>query len=510
MTTTPPAVAFGAVPRSGPAPLSVTFSNQSADATHFAWIFGDGQTSTEVAPIHTYSQPGVYTVTLTAGGPGGESSLVKPGYLTVTSPVVAGFSAFPLTGTVPLLVQFLDNSTGAGSYQWDFGDGSPGSSLPSPTHTYAAAGVYTVTQTVSHGQFSDTLVKPLYITATPPQDQPVAGLSAANNSPTLLGQATTLTATITAGTNVTYTWAFGDGSSRFAVVHHSSFTYTYPAVGQYTAVVTAGNTAGWLTATTTVTITTAARTWRLITTIVSPPVVGEHALAYDSARDVVVLYGGNGAGWPYENATWEFDDTDWLTVTTTTTPAARYGASMGYVPGQGVILFGGSNETDAVLNQTWVYTGSTWAKLQITGPLSRTWPSLAAAPDGNLYLFGGNDGETYFNDVWQYDNGGWTEITPAAGPQPSSRTLAAITFQPANLPTFNRILLFGGRTISGTLLADLWAFDPGTNRWTELDDGGGGGGPPPRLAHSLTYDPATGQTVLAGGVVSSRERYSPG
>jgi N-acetylneuraminic acid mutarotase len=288
-----------------------------------------------------------------------------------------------------------------------------------------------------------------------------------------------------------------------------TITHTYPAVGQYTAVVTAGNTVGWLTATTTVTITTAARTWRLITTTVSPPVVGEHAMAYDPARDVVVLYGGNATGWPYESATWEFDGTDWLTVTTTTTPPARYGAALGYVPGQGVILFGGSNETDAALNQTWVYTGSTWTKLQITGPLSRTWHSLAAGPNGSLYLFGGNNGETYFNDLWKYENGGWTEVS-ITGDKPSARTLAAITFQPANLPTFNRILLFGGRTISGTLLADLWAFDPGTNRWTELDDGGGGGGPPPRLAHSLTYDPATGQTVLAGGVVSSRERYSPG
>jgi PKD repeat protein len=352
---------------------------------------------------------------------------------------------------------------------------------------------------VSHGQFSDTLVRPLYITAAPPQDQPVAGLSAANNSPTLLGQATTLTATITAGTNVTYTWAFGDGSSF--IVHHSSFTHTYPAVGQYTAVVTAGNTAGWLTATTTVTITTAARTWRPITTTVSPPVVGEHAMAYDPARDVVVLYGGNADGWPYEDTTWEFDGTDWLTVTTTTAPTARYGATMVYLPpvdggaGGGLILFGGSDESDAALDQTWVYTAGDWSQLHITGPLSRTYHSLADDPEGILYLFGGNDGETYFNDLWQYKNGGWIPLTPANDPPPA-RTLTALTYD----SNYNRLLLFGGRTVTGTLLADLWAFDPGTNRWTELDDGGGGGGPPARMAHSLTYDPTTGKVVLVGGV----------
>jgi N-acetylneuraminic acid mutarotase len=73
----------------------------------------------------------------------------------------------------------------------------------------------------------------------------------------------------------------------------------------------------------------------------------------------------------------------------------------------------------------------------------------------------------------------------------------------------NRLLLFGGRTLTGTLLADLWAFDPGSNTWTELDDGGpssgsgqSGGGPPPRMAHTLTYDPDTGNLVLVGGVAA--------
>ncbi|RME56446.1 hypothetical protein D6779_10610, partial [Candidatus Parcubacteria bacterium] len=66
----------------------------------------------------------------------------------------------------------------------------------------------------------------------------------------------------------------------------------------------------------------------------------------------------------------------------------------------------------------------------------------------------------------------------------------------------NRLLLFGGRNITGALLSDLWAFDLSTNSWQLLDDGGGGGGPPARMAHSLTYDPDTGDVVLAGGVAA--------
>ncbi len=81
-------------------------------------------------------------------------------------------------------------------------------------------------------------------------DEPIEGLEASNDSPTLLGEATWLTATITAGTNVSYTWALGDGLAG----EGETVTHVYPMVGAYTAVVTASNAANWLAATTAVTI----------------------------------------------------------------------------------------------------------------------------------------------------------------------------------------------------------------------------------------------------------------
>jgi YD repeat-containing protein len=76
-------------------------------------------------------------------------------------------------------------------------------------------------------------------------------LTATNDGPTVLGRTTTLTATISAGTDVVYTWSFGDGSGgRGAVV-----TYTYRATGAHTAVVTAANGTNVVTATTGVTVT---------------------------------------------------------------------------------------------------------------------------------------------------------------------------------------------------------------------------------------------------------------
>jgi hypothetical protein len=81
-------------------------------------------------------------------------------------------------------------------------------------------------------------------------EEPIMGLMAYNDSPTALGNVTTLTATITTGSNVTYTWALGDGTPGSGAV----LTHTYPALGVYTAVVTAVNSVSELTATTAVTI----------------------------------------------------------------------------------------------------------------------------------------------------------------------------------------------------------------------------------------------------------------
>ncbi len=83
-----PTAAFVATPVSGTAPLTVTFTDQSSgQITGWLWDFGDGNTSTAQNPQHTYSSTDVFTVTLTATGPGGSDTLTKPNYITVTSPL---------------------------------------------------------------------------------------------------------------------------------------------------------------------------------------------------------------------------------------------------------------------------------------------------------------------------------------------------------------------------------------------------------------------------------------
>ena len=139
-----PVANFNANPTKGFVPLAVQFTDLSQDATSISWDFGDGATSTEPNPMHTYSAAGTYTVTLSASNKNSTESKT----LQITAEVfkilpVADFSANPTSGYAPLSVQFTDLSQYATSRSWDFGDGTT-STEQNPAHTYSAAGTYTV------------------------------------------------------------------------------------------------------------------------------------------------------------------------------------------------------------------------------------------------------------------------------------------------------------------------------------------------------------------------------
>jgi PKD repeat protein len=162
-----PAADFGAFPAEGPVPLIVSFSDLSiGDPTNWSWNFGDGATSTEQHPVHTYTAQGTYDVTLTVGNAQGSHTTVKPGYISVTAPgaPVAYFSASPLSGPAPLTVTFNDLSAGGPTaWLWNFGDGGT-STAQHPTHIYRRGGVYAVCLTVTNALGTDTRTAPDYIT----------------------------------------------------------------------------------------------------------------------------------------------------------------------------------------------------------------------------------------------------------------------------------------------------------------------------------------------------------
>jgi len=173
---TAPTADFTASPTSGTAPLTVSFSDRSTgDISSWLWDFGDGATSTQQNPTHTYTDYGIHTVSLTVTGPGGNDT--KTAAVTVETPPpqpdppVADFVASPTSGTAPLAVSFSDRSTGdVTSWEWDFdGDGVVDSTQQNPAFTYTDAGAYTVTLRVTGPGGSDTEVKTGLVVVSEPQ-----------------------------------------------------------------------------------------------------------------------------------------------------------------------------------------------------------------------------------------------------------------------------------------------------------------------------------------------------
>jgi choice-of-anchor C domain-containing protein len=114
----PPSPNFTAAPSSGKPPLTVTFTNTSiGDITSWLWDFGDGNTSSEQGPTHTYNNPASYTVKLTATGPGGQVTETKPNFITVIAPPEAkliqngSFEVGPVIPTSPGFVTLNSGDT---------------------------------------------------------------------------------------------------------------------------------------------------------------------------------------------------------------------------------------------------------------------------------------------------------------------------------------------------------------------------------------------------------------
>jgi PKD repeat protein len=207
---------------------TVTFTNQSTgQISGQIWNFGDGATSVQSNPTHTYSTPGIYSVSLTVFNSQNSDTLIQTNLITVLEKPTAGFSGVPRSGCEPVLVQFYDSSIAATSWLWNFGDGSTFSTLQNPSHLYTNAGSYDVTLIVTNGisGCSDTLLLPGYITVL---QGATAGLSA-SDSIVCTGQNIQFNELVT-GNPDEYIWNFGDGTqSTLANPEHSysnSGTYT--------------------------------------------------------------------------------------------------------------------------------------------------------------------------------------------------------------------------------------------------------------------------------------------
>ena len=159
---------FSASATAGCDSLTVSFTDQSSNATGWSWNFGDGNTSTAQNPTHTYSTPGTYSVTLQASDANCSDTTIQSGLITVSASPGAAFDVGPTSGTTPLTVSFSDQSSGTPTnWTWNFGDGNT-STAQNPSHTYTTAGTYDVSLTVSNACGNDATTAVGAVTVTDP------------------------------------------------------------------------------------------------------------------------------------------------------------------------------------------------------------------------------------------------------------------------------------------------------------------------------------------------------
>jgi DNA-binding beta-propeller fold protein YncE len=233
--------------------------------------------------------------------------------------------------------------------------------------------------------------------------------------------------------------------------------------------------------------------WTQLSLTTSPSARFGASMAYDAAAGQLVLFGGFNANGPL-NDTWTWNGSAWTQQFPTSIPPARFDASMAYDAAAGqLVLFSGA-DSNGLLNDTWTWNGTTWTKQSSTNsPAPRDMAPMAYDGDtGQLVLFGGAlGGGIPDNGTYTWNGTTWTQLGPAASP--TARQGGSMADDPAS----GQLVLFGGQNGS-TLLNDTWIWTGTT--WTPLAPTSS---PPPREATSMDYDPMTGQILLFGGYMAS-------
>jgi gliding motility-associated-like protein len=193
------------------APHTVNFTNSSVGATSYQWSFGDGATSTNANPSHTYTALGVYGVTLIATNATGCTDTLRfVDSVRVQKPIIS-IGNLPAQGCAPLTASLnavVNGLTPVLSYQWQLGDGTT-STVPNPTHTWAA-GSYDVQLVVNSAIGCSDTVK--VIDGIKASTRPTASFVAAPlNTCAIIPVNFTSTST-GVNANTIYTWNFGDGT----------------------------------------------------------------------------------------------------------------------------------------------------------------------------------------------------------------------------------------------------------------------------------------------------------
>ena len=202
--------------------------NSNDEIKTYLWNFGDGSTSTEAQPQHTYNKAGFYTVTLqytTANGCTGTRTAA--GKVEVYKKPVPDFSspgAPEVCGNT--LTTFIDKSDVGTSWSWDFGDGNYGYGSTA-THSYSEPGWYNITLITTNGTCPETTTKTAYINAVNPFPR-------FNIEPVDCNKRTAVTVSEFSLGATSWKWSWGDGTDTSYTKQSSTVTHTYAGSGTYT------------------------------------------------------------------------------------------------------------------------------------------------------------------------------------------------------------------------------------------------------------------------------------
>lgn len=205
----PPQVQIKNMPQKGCLPFTVPFTaviNVEDNVVGYRWDFGDGTSSTQAAPVKTYTAEGNYTIKLVITTAGGcTDSIVIPDGVSAAPRPKADFIAYPREVCRSQAIQFTNQSTPAGdAWQWFFGDGGV-SSKDNPTYQYNDTGFFKVMLIVSNKGCSDTMGKSNYIYINPPVARFTIGFNCTNKY-----QRTFTDNSVAAQS---WHWDFGDGAT---------------------------------------------------------------------------------------------------------------------------------------------------------------------------------------------------------------------------------------------------------------------------------------------------------
>jgi hypothetical protein len=220
-----------------------------------------------------------------------------------------------------------------------------------------------------------------------------------------------------------------------------------------------------------------------------PPARDDAVVVFDSRRQRLVVFGGR-SGQTLLSDTWEWDGASW-SQKIGPGPEARLHAVGAFDAQRGVIrIYGGVGTDDVPRTDSWEWNGTAWTRVSTAGPADRASDHMAydAGRQRTLMLLflrtQPNADRTYNTDLWEWTGTAWTAV-PGSGPVISP-------IQPmVGLGGSGGLLMFDGGVSQGT--ASTWVWQ--NAQWTPAATTG----PPLRNGHALAYDATRNVVVLFGG-----------